>query len=56
MELIKDKDQDTDVQDDKLHRNFKQAVENKSEATFRNRFTAQIAAHLRLIGTKIAKE
>src|SRR5687767_5477739 len=52
-ELIENEHHGADEQDEKLHRHFHHAVEEKPETALRDGLAGEVALHLRLIGAEI---
>ena len=53
LELIKDKDQNAQQQDEELHGDFEYGIEHQSEPALPQRRARNIALHLGLVGAEI---
>src|SRR4029450_10853310 len=54
-ELIEDEQERAEQEDQELHRNLQQGVEDQPEAAFAYGGSADVALHLRLVGPEIRK-
>ena len=56
IELVEQKNHYSDVQDDELHRNLQQPIENKPEFAFGRILSSEVPSNLGLVGSEVGQE
>ena len=56
FELVEDKDQHPEQQDEELHRDFAHGIEHQAQPAFAQRSAGKVTLHLRLVGAEIGQQ